>query len=465
MNTEPHGALIDDGAMDWQVFQRTPAGTGEIRLRGRWQHADPGNVEVRLVGQDTGVAVTAALDWRQVESRTDGTWSALLTGIPAGGLYRLETRYRPHNFQDSEWSPRGDMRHFLGVGDLWVIAGQSNSAGYGRGPYHDPPELGVHLFRNSETWALATHPMNESTASRHLCTMENGNPGHSPYLHYGRLLQQSLGYPIGLVQTALGGSPLSRWNPAEPGPSDLYENMIHCVEAVGGRVAGILWYQGESETNTREVAESSGDRFVAAVQAWRERLHAPALPVLTVQLNRVYVAANPDLDRHWSVVRETQRRVPARLARVAVVSSLDLPLSDHIHTAPGGNLLLGDRLARAALGMVYGRAENYLAPDVQSARRTGDGTTIELRFAPVTSRIDNIQQQAQPFRVEDAQGEVPVRQVIYPKNDTVQLVLERPPTGAAVVHAGYGLNPATLPMDLERLLPILAFTGLPVTPG
>lgn len=450
MAKELYGALIEDGASDWQIFQRNATGTGEINLRGRWLHPEPGHVEVRLVGEATGATVR---DWQRAETRPDGTWSVQIVGIPAGGLYRLETRYRPQNWLDGEWAPRGDMRHFLGVGDLWVIAGQSNCAGYGRGPYNDPPTLGVHLFRNSETWALATHPMNESTGIRPGRPLEDANPGHSPCLHFGRLLQQALGCPIGLVQTALGGSPLSRWNPTEPGESDLCEHMLRCVAAVGGKVAGILWYQGESETGNLATATTSGDRFIAAVQAWRKQLQAPALPVLTVQLNRLYNATDPNADRAWSLVREAQRRVPQRLPGVTVVPSLDLPLCDLVHTSAAGNLLLGERLARAALG-------GPSAPDIQSARRTATG--IELRFAPVTSRIDNMDQTAKPFRVEDAEGEVPIRQVVYPKNDTVQLVLERPLAGNAVVHAGYGANPPLMPMDMERQLPVLAFSGLPV---
>jgi hypothetical protein len=457
-----HGALIDDGPMDWQILQRDATGTGEIRLRGRWLHAEPGSVEARLVGEDTGVAVSAALDWRPVETRPDGTWSALLAGIPAGGLYRLETRYRPANQPDGEWAPRGDMRHFLGVGDIWVIAGQSNSAGYGRGPYNDPPELGVHLFRNSEQWALATHPMNESTGIRPGRPLENANPGHSPYLHFGRLLQRALGCPIGLVQTALGGSPLSRWNPAEPGASDLHDHMIRCIGAVGGKVTGILWYQGESETNNREVAVTSGERFVAAVRAWRERLGAPSLPVITVQLNRLYNTTDTNTDLYWSLVREAQRRVPRQLPAVAVVPSLDLPLCDLVHTGTAGNLLLGERVARAALGMVYGRPVDYLAPEARSARRTESGNAVEVSFANVTSRINNPDQLAKPFRVEDSKGVIPIRQVVYPKNATVQLLLERPLSGEAAVHGGYGMNPDQMPLDIERLLPILAFHGLKV---
>jgi len=463
MAKETKGAFIGTGAADWQVLQRAADGTGEIRLQGRWKHEEPGTVQARLVHQDTGAAVTAALDWHSVPTQPDGTWSAHLTAIPAGGLYRLETRYLARNVVDAEWATRGDMRHHLGVGDLWVIAGQSNSAGFGRGPYNDPSELGVHLFRNSETWALATHPMNESTDSRHTVNLEDANPGHSPYLHFGRILRRTLNIPIGLVQTALGGSAFARWNPTEDGSADLYENMIHCIEAVGGCVAGILWYQGESETDkTVEHATRYADRFVAAVQAWRERLAAPSLPVLTVQLNRFYTPPNPDSERCWSIVRDAQRRVPGRLPGVWVVPSSDLPLSDLIHTSPAGNLVLGERLARVALNTVCHRADNFVAPDIQSARRSADGHSIELTFAPVTSRLNNIDAQACPFRVEDADGLVPVTQVNYPRNATLVLALGRALNGAALVHGGYGLNPAPMPMDIERLLPVLSFYAQPV---
>jgi hypothetical protein len=114
-----------------------------------------------------------------------------LSAIPAGGLYRLETRHQPGNQPAGEWAERGDMRHFLGVGDLWVIAGQSNSAGYGRGPVFDPPELGIHLFRNNGQWALATHPLNESTDTLHPVNRDGANTAHAPYILRGT--EQALG--------------------------------------------------------------------------------------------------------------------------------------------------------------------------------------------------------------------------------------------------------------------------------
>jgi sialate O-acetylesterase len=460
MTQNQTGAIIDVGPGDWQIVQQDASGIGRFELRGHWVSDAGGRVQARLVYEDTGTAVNAALDWRAAETRPDHTWSAVLEGVPAGGLYRLETRFNAEGNLAGEWSTRGDMRHFLGVGDLWVIAGQSNSAGYGRGPVFDPPELGVHLFRNSEQWALATHPLNESTDTRHPVNREGANSAHSPYLHFGRVLKQTLNYPIGLVQTALGGSALASWNPDEKSPAELFQNMVHCVAQAGGRVKGVLWYQGETDANEQDGPTYAG-RFINAVNAWRAALQNPDMPVITVQLNRVLQPATPQSDRGWSLLREAQRQVPRRLARTAVVPALDLPLSDGIHISPAGNLLLGERLARAALGMAYGRPVDYCAPDVQSARRVGE-QLVELRFSPVTSRMDSIDPTAVCFRVDDESGEVPLEKVTYPGDATIQLVLARALGGRATAHGAYGINPAISPADMERFIPMLGFYGVVV---
>ena len=454
---EQTGAIIERGPEDWRIVQQDDGGQGRIELGGRWRSETPGQVEVRLVWEDTGVAVAAGLDWKEALTGEDGTWEAVLDGIPAGGLYRLETRLRTAENPAGEWSPRGDMRHFLGVGDLWVIAGQSNSAGYGRGPCQDPPELGVHLLRNSERWALASHPMNESTDTRHPVNRETANPGHSPYLQFGRVLKRTLSHPVGLVQTALGGSPLTRWNPCEPGPADLFDNMVRCVARAGGKVRGILWYQGESDAGTDADASTYARRFGQAAAAWREALSDPELPVLTVQLNRVHQPPDPDADRRWSQVREAQRQAARQTPGTAVVPALDLSLSDHIHTSPAGNMLLGERLARAALGLVYGRRVAWKAPDLARARRRGN--RVELEFKNVVSRMDTIDSEANSFRIEDETGEVSIAEVVYPQDHRIELILQRPLQGAARVHGGYGMAPATVPADMERFLPMLAFWG------
>ena len=247
------GVVIDAGPADWTVLQQDRTGHAALSLAGHvaplvatnanlgMAAADEPHapiegaslaggaavVEVRVVSEDTGADVVV---WTAAESSGPLTWTASIS-LPAGGLYRVETRLTVLDFSAAaaQLSPRGDMRHFLGVGDVWAIAGQSNSSGYGRGPYEDPPTLGVHLFANSNRWALATHPMNESTDTAHPQNREGGNPGHSPFLQFGRLLQRELGHPIGLLQVSLGASPLSVW---EEGAA-LNTLMSDCVDQSG----------------------------------------------------------------------------------------------------------------------------------------------------------------------------------------------------------------------------------------
>jgi sialate O-acetylesterase len=457
------GAIIEDGPSDWQILQRDESGSAVVSLRGRWV-ADPadagaGVVHVRVVHEATGGPVSVSLDWRAADTHADHTWDATLR-IPTGGLYRIETRYTAVDTATAEWSARGDMRHFLGVGDLWVIAGQSNSAGYGRGAIDDAPVLGVHVLRNSEQWALATHPLNESTDTRHTANREGGNSGHSPYLQVGRRLQSAVGCPIGLIPTALGGSALAPWNPTEDEPTPLFDTMVHCIGLAGGRIRGIFWYQGESDAQEK-LAQTYGDRFAAAVGAWRAAVGNPELPVITVQLNRVNNPPTEVDDLTWSIVREAQRQVPHVLDGVAVVPSLDLPLSDAIHISPAGNLVLAERLAQAVLGSVHGLPVQHLAPDVDSARRAGE-RSIVVAFANVVSRIDTIDLTAEPFLVEDADGRVPVLETTYPGDATVVLTLGRALLDGARVHGAFGAAPHAVPLDIERSMPILGFYGFPV---
>ena len=458
MTVDQVGVIIESGPSDWQIIQQDGDGFGQFHISGRWVGEPSGQVQVRLVAEDSTSPVNRELDWHSVDTGADGTWSTTTQRIPAGGLYRLETRYNLNN--TCEWAPRGDMRHFLGVGDLWIIAGQSNSAGYGRGPVLDPPELGIHLYRNSETWALAAHPLNESTDTRHPVNRETANSAHSPYLQFAKILKQQLGYPIGLIQTSLGGSPLTSWNPTEPGPAGLYDNMVRCAEKTGGAVKGVVWYQGESDASG-EAAESYEERFINAVGAWRQALHNPDLGVVTVQLNRVYMPADEAADQGWTRVREAQRQVARRLPGVSVVPTFDLALSDAIHTNPAGNMVLGERMARAALRVNYGKVGDGSAPDLTSATLR-DGNVIELLFDGVTGRLDTVQHYAHSFRVEDGAGVVPIAEVEYPQDARIFLKTGRTIEGQAVVHGAYGINPAIVPFDVERQMPMLGFYGVKV---
>ncbi|MBI1335931.1 MAG: hypothetical protein GC164_03100 [Phycisphaera sp.] len=464
------GAIIEQGPSDWQIIQQDAGGKAVIELSGTW-HVSPAaqkngtavdGVYVRIVHESSAEPVSPKHDWTPAKLKRNGKWTATIKNIPAGGLYRIETQMRMAGDSGApQWGLRGDMRHFIGVGDLWVIAGQSNSAGYGRGPVEDAPQLGVHLFNNAMRWTLATQPLNESTDTAHTCNRETGNPHHSPWLQWAKLVMKQVHHPVGLVQTSLGGSGMPSWNPTQPGGHELYDNMLDCVKAVGGRVRGVLWYQGESDASLK-AGETYEERFIKMVAAWRKALDNSKLAWITVQLNRHFDHSPDEAHLGWSLVREAQRRAAHRVRNLAVVGTLDLTLSDLIHTSAPGNLALAQRAANAALGMVYGKNIAWQAPEVSGATYDDEARTVTLTFVNVQSVLQTIDVTQHPFVIEDKDGDVAIEKAHYPMDRTVVLHLARRIEGKAVVHGAPGRMPPIVPCDILRSYPILGFHNFPI---
>lgn len=308
------GVIIERGASPWQIFQQGPEGTAPIRMEGTYHlvrlsqelplafsEVPPAKatVKARVALESTGESV---VPWTECEIPSEGTWRVTFPAVPAGGLYRLETTMTYEGW-DGLSCTRGDMVHHVGVGDVFVIAGQSNAAGRAKDPVADDPEPGVSVLRPSGRWDLASHPLGETTGAVYVGHYENHNPGHSPWLHFAKRLKRELGYPIGLVPCAYGGAPLRWWNPEENGA--LLRNMLDMLDGLVPRA--ILWVQGEAE-GYENSAESYLARFGAFVRHTREALGQPNLPFLTVQINRCVEGPSEVLDRQWGMVRRPSDR-------------------------------------------------------------------------------------------------------------------------------------------------------------
>ena len=100
-------------------------------------------------------------------------------------------------------------------------------------------------------------------------------------------LVESTGVPIGLIASAHGGTSMEQWNPAkkEQGGNSLYGSMLRQVKLAGGKVRGVLWYQGESDAmgGAWKVYPKVFADFIAAV---RSDFGQPELPFYYVQIGR-----------------------------------------------------------------------------------------------------------------------------------------------------------------------------------
>nr|KAG5686966.1 hypothetical protein BaRGS_022967 [Batillaria attramentaria] len=102
---------------------------------------------------------------------------------------------------------------------------------------------------------------------------------------FGEYLYQHLQYPIGLVESAWGGTPIEAWSPPEAindctthqkrGPGDntvLWNAMINPL--LGMTLYGAIWYQGEANAGR---AEKYACQIKAMVSHWRSKFNEESL--------------------------------------------------------------------------------------------------------------------------------------------------------------------------------------------
>ncbi len=434
-------------ATDFAIFQRDENNRASVPFAGALSSALPQNAAVfaRALREDDRLPL---IDWTRADiSENRMEWRIELS-LPAGGLYILEACSCEEGTL-SEWSHRVKIVRHVGVGELWLLAGQSNMSGYGRGSVYDPPKLGVHLFANDGKWRIATHPLNDSIATIYPENAEYGN-GTSPALAFARALSDRLHMPVGIVQASLGGSALSEWNPDENGR--LTRAMLRRIERTG-RVGGILWHQGCSDANSTDKAPTYLARFKCTVGFWRSALGD--IPIATVQINR-YIVGTDDVG--WGMLRESQRVAEREIDKLITVSSIDLALSDGIHNSSAANVALGERLASAVLKSFYGlpgqTSPNPLRCEYVSER----SVRVVFENSRVIMPYDNL---GDGLNVEDASGLIDCESCVSADNSLIVTTV-RPYALPARFHAYWTCAPTSeVPRDVDGM-PMLSCYDMPI---
>lgn len=229
------------------IVQRGAANTGSITVNGSY---GPGidSVEARAVvmsGSNSG----SSTGWQSIASSlSGGTFSGNLTNIPAGGWYQLEARP-----VSSGLPGPAVVVEKIGVGDIFVTAGQSNSANYGS-PIHTPGDDRV-VTRSSvagPTWQFAQDPQ----------PLAGGNGG-SVWSRLGDLLAAELDIPIGFVALGVGSTEASEWLPGSNYYNTLLKAAVQSFPASGFRA--VLWHQGESDSIANVDAATHAARLTAII--------------------------------------------------------------------------------------------------------------------------------------------------------------------------------------------------------
>jgi len=183
---------------------------------------------------------------------------------------------------------------------------------------------------------------------------------------------------------------MDQWDPAlkDKGGDSLYGSMLRRFHAAGGKVTGVLWYQGESDANPKAAPEfpQKFERFVAKV---REDFHAADMPFYYVQIGR---HVNNQNVAEWHAVQEMQRQAESKIPHSGMVAAIDVSLDDGIHVSTQDQKLIGRRLANLACRDLFPKLAHYgqiqRGPHPVTAKV--EGNTILVTFTEVNGHIRSI---------------------------------------------------------------------------
>ncbi|HTU25516.1 MAG TPA: sialate O-acetylesterase [Pirellulales bacterium] len=341
---------------------------------------------------NSGDQVTVSFAGQEVSTTpADGKWQVELSPLKASG--------DPATLTITQGDQKVERKNLL-VGDVWVCGGQSNMQWEVHQVAGAPEAIAASANDKLRLYTVPRKGAPEPQAG------VDGNwsvagPETVPHFtavgyFFGRDLQASLGVPVGLINSNIGGTTAERWLSKEAldaneslkgisapqGRNDLWNAMIFPL--IKFPIKGAIWYQGESNAGR---AWQYRALLPTMIKAWRDAWKVGDFPFLIVQL-APFEGGQPitkePVESDWAELREAQSLTAQSLPNVGLAVITDLGDPKDIH--PPRKREVGERLALAAKAMVFAQNIPYSGPvyDKQSI----DGDKIVLHFKHVGSGLE-----------------------------------------------------------------------------
>jgi hypothetical protein len=267
-----------DSPQEYQVFQRHTKMSGTIHVTGRAADCDAAAVRV------TGTSIRGPLsgNWSRLKIDSQSHEFQGEISVAAGGWYVLEVRLSRHGRTVAQQS----IPH-IGVGEVFVVAGQSNATNYGE--VRQQTHSGMVAALGPAGWQLANDPQ---PAVQDTSTKGSFIPP------FGDALYEKCRVPIGVVAVGHGSTSVRQWLPkgeqfsspptmskfvheASPGiwESDgtLFDGMMAWIQRLGPHgFRALLWHQGESDAHQAAEHDTTADEYKRLMKLLIERARSQA---------------------------------------------------------------------------------------------------------------------------------------------------------------------------------------------
>lgn len=348
---------------------------------------------------NASVTITTSWNNKRYSAKADnwGKWKTKVSTPSAGGPYKI-------TISDGEAITLNNIL----IGEVWLLSGQSNMEMPMKG-FRDQPIIGSNdvIFTSSnDQIRLYTVPKTlkvqvQDTAKRSVWRVaepESVSNFSSTGYYFGRLLQQALHVPVGLISISNSGSSAEAWLSAEAlkafpdiklpvladstrlnvrTPTTCYNGMLHPF--IGFTIKGCIWYQGESNVDRAEEYEKL---FPAMVKEWRDEFGQGDFPFYYVQIAPFnYGLTSPGRNINSAFLRDAQRKVENKIPNSGMAVVMDIGEEKNIH--PANKEAGGKRLAYLALNKTYDKKGfAYTSPAYDTLIITGSVCTVRFKNAP-----------------------------------------------------------------------------------
>ena len=392
------------------------------------------DVPFPVIGKaDSGAEVV--VQWRgkdyQAKAGADGKWSLQLDPSPAtekGQVLKVKSGTNSIEVSD------------ILIGEVWLASGQSNmewplnkcGAQMAEAESAEDPHLRLAWVSR----ATAPLPAESVKTSWRSATKSTALTFSAVGYFFGRELRKTTQVPVGVIQSAVGGTPAEAWTPIEflEAESDFakavnsrkeypnwypkllakyekdkvaYDLALAEAEKTGAKppkkirephtpeknpnlasvlwngmiyplvpypIRGVIWYQGESNAYGAEVYEKL---LTGMIGAWRKAWGQGDFPFLIVQLTDFNVNEDGATGVKWAKLRDAQSAVADHVPQTGLAVTLGLGDAEDIH--PQRKMEVGERLALWANKIAYGKDVVCQGPVFNSVKYTGAEAIVSFR--------------------------------------------------------------------------------------
>lgn len=368
---------------------------------------------------DAGKSISITTSWNGKHYRaiaaSTGKWMVKVVTPAYGGPYTI-------TISDGKAIKLNNVM----IGEVWLCTGQSNMEMPMKG-FKSQALVGsaeAILRSTNNNIRIYTVPRSSVTELKdnskpsewHVASPEFVANFSATGYYFGRLLNEILHIPVGLINDSYGGSTVEAWMDPEAlkdypeiripaktdsikfvsrTPTTLYNGMLYPV--IGYDIKGCIWYQGESNYERPDQYEKL---FPAMVQRWRALWGQGDFPFYYAQIAPYDYTQLPPFNSggkyNSAYLRDAQRKALKYIPNSGMAVLMDIGEQATIHPThkePGGT-----RLAYLALAQTYGiKGFDYASPLYRDMSVTGSIVTI--RFENAENGLTSYNKPLQCFEV------------------------------------------------------------------